>query len=109
MKTHNLLDVKVCPLFHKWICANRMNLYSNVKVESGDILQYYDKKYKVGIMFPDINDKKYLEDSKNQNVLGEENPVLFHNCTSEVYNNPELPFITKKTKFYEFIVEELCS
>ena len=105
----DLTKIAIFPQFHLWICANRMNLYSNVKVESGDILQYYDKKYKVGIMFPDINDKKYLEDSKNPNVLGEENPVLFHNCTSEVYNNPELPFITKKTKYYEFIVEELCS
>ena len=105
----DLTNIKIYPQFHLWHVANRMNLYSNVTVESGDVLQYYDKRYKVGIMFPDINDNKYIEDGLNPNITKDTEPVLFHNCTSEVYNNPELPFITKKTKFYEFIVEEICS
>ena len=103
----DLTKITIFPQFHLWHTANRMNLYSNVTVESGDILQYYDKRYKVGIMFPDINDNKYIEDSLNPNITKDTEPVLFHNCTSEVINNPELPFITKKTKYYEFIVEEI--
>ena len=105
--THNLNNnQRQYPLYHTWLCANRMNLYSNVPIKTDDLISVDGKTFKVGIMFPDINDSNYIEDGLNPNITKDTAPILSHLCTTGVINDPEMPFITKNTRFYEFETEE---
>lgn len=80
--THNLEDTKKYPLFHKWLTANNINIYTQgISIKQGDTIVYKHKCYTI-------------EKAREENV------VPYQQTTGIDYNNPERRYVNSKTKFY---------
>lgn len=85
---HDLNDTKKYPLYHKWLTAGNVNVYTQgIRISQGDEIVYQDKTY-------------IVERAKEENIIKSDDVG-----TRQEYNNPERRYVNDKTRFYTVKLE----